>query len=136
MDPVLKTELVKISYWTCNIPAHRHQSPDSASSCMKKKKGIRGQISKISRNLKIISQLQKGRNCEQISLEVNCSSSNLIKAVNSSLKIAYDKASANGATPFKRRHWITKDFTNPEKQSELIYLTRILEEHLAMLKAE
>ena len=127
-------ELIKVGYWTCNVAKHRHQSATASTACMLKIKGAKGERRRISRNLVIISKLKEGVASAEIALAVKCSSSNLLKAANSSLCKAYEYSETNGGCPFPRKSWATFDFCCETKAKELAFLVGVLEQYLLTLQ--
>jgi hypothetical protein len=100
---------------------------------MLKIKGAKGERRRIARNLVIIDLLRDGVPSSDIALRVKCSSSNLLKAANSSLCKAYEYSESNGGCPFPRRTWATYDFCCEIKAKELLFLERVLSQYLISL---
>ena len=128
-------ELVKIYYWKCNVPSHRHQSKSAGSSCMIKNKGTRGEILRTRRNLLIIRALIQRVPCSEIALQAKCSASNLLKAANSSLVKSYEFSEQNGGCPFARKSWQLYHFSMGDRAKELQFLVGVLEQYLLVMEA-
>ena len=126
-------ELAVRGYWKCNILAHRHRMENAAEVCLQKRGGAKAELRRIRRNLRIITGMQQGQSLSTIAIANDCSPSNLTKAVNSSLILAYRHSAENGGCPFKRRAWSTKDFSEANLVTELMFLVKILEEYAATL---
>ena len=126
-------ELAVRGYWKCNILSHRHRMEKAAEVCLQKRGGAKAELRRIRRNLRIIIGMQAGTPLSAIGLDNDCSPSNLIKAVNSSLTLAYRHSEENGGCPFKRKSWATRDFTEGARVRELAFLVKVLEEYTATL---
>ena len=126
-------ELAVRGYWKCNILAHRHRMETAAEVCLRKRGGAKAELRRIRRNLRIIAGMQAGTPLSAIGIANDCSPSNLTKAVNSSLTLAYRHSEQNGGCPFKRKAWTTRDFTEGVRVSELAFLVKVLEEYAATL---
>lgn len=128
LQPRIAEDWVKVQYWECNVIGHRHRSRRSASACIMKRKGESGELKKLKRNLSMLHELKSGTSLVAISKTHFCSDANVTKAVNSSLTKAWKFAHKNGGCPYQQRSWKRDDFTNPERQKELMYFVDVLRE--------
>lgn len=134
IEPKLEEDYIKIQYWKCNVLGHRHRSKHAAISCMTKRKGEAGELKKLHRNISMIEHLRGGVSIQAISYKHNCSSPNVIKAVNSSLKKAWNFSHRHGGCPYPFRVWNIHEFEQQELQKELQFLLEILYEIEVKLK--
>ena len=134
IEPQLEEDWVKIEYWKCYVIGHRHRSKKAAASCMMKRKGEAGELKKLQRNLSMIECLRKGQPIQRISNSHNCSSPNVIKAVNSTLKKAWTFAQEHGGCPYPKRQWAIHDFPKEELQKELQFFLDLMYETEVTLK--
>ena len=129
IEPKLEEDYIRIQYWKCHVLGHRHKTKKAAASCMLKRKGEAGELKKLSRNISMIENLRNGTSIQIISNTHNCSSPNVIKAVNSTLKKAWHYSEKNsGKCPYDLRIWHIHDFPKTELQAELNFLMEILYE--------
>lgn len=119
-------EYIKIEFWKCNVVGHRHRTERSALACMSIKPGEAGELKKLKRNLAMLYKLRQYESPTKIAKEHNCSDSNVVNAVNSSLKKAWRFANENGGNPYPRRGWLREDFVNDSLIPELNHYVGIL----------
>lgn len=134
IEPKKVTEYVKVEYWQCNVLGHRHRTKKSAAACMARHKGEAGELKKLTRNISMLKAVRAGHTLSQIALSHYCSDTNVVKAINSSLKKAWRFARDNGGNPYELRSWRHPDLTNPDLQKELDFLNDILLEHEVKLQ--
>lgn len=128
LEPKLEEDWVRIQYWKCYVLGHRHRTKKAAASCMLKRKGEAGELKKLSRNISMIKCLMTGTTIQQISMQHNCSSPNVTKAVNSSLNKAWRFSKQHGGCPYAKRSWTPQDFMDATLSPELNFLMDILTE--------
>jgi len=119
---------VRVQYWECNVLGHRHRNRRSAAACIMKRKGESGELKKLKRNLSMLKELKQGQSLVAISRKHHCSDANVTKAVNSSLKKAWEFSKANGGSPYPIRSWKRSDFTDQKLQKELEFFISVLAE--------
>ena len=134
IEPQLEEDYVKIQYWKCHVLGHRHRTKKAAATCMLKRKGESGELKKLQRNISMIQHLQQGEPIQHISNTHNCSSPNVIKAVNSSLKKAWNYSHQHGGCPYPQRNWTVNNFIEDNLQKELSFLMEVLLEQEVKLK--
>ena len=133
-SPRERQDLVRITYWACNVLGHRHRNEISAYSCIVKRKGEPGELKKILRNVAMLEALVLGEPLVTIAKTYHCSDSNITKAVNSSLTKARRRAEAGGGCPYPERTWKRADFADPRLRHELEFFKSILLEMEVTLK--
>lgn len=118
-------EYARIVYWTCNVFGHRHKDEPSAHLCMMKRKGEIGYLKKLRRNLAMIAAVRAGEPIVSVGYRFACSDTNVIKAINSTLRRAYGLSKAS---PYPVREWRRVDLMNAGAGSELEWLIGRLKE--------
>jgi len=102
---------------------------------MMKRKGEAGELKKLKRNLAMLHKLRQNESLTTISRSHFCSDSNVVNAVNSSLRKAWKFSNENGGNPYPRRSWLRDDFTNDMLVPELnFYVTVLLELEVKLIK--